>query len=132
MSSIIFKPLFLISVWLLLLCGACGIGNERIRNRDKVLTEGAALYHKYACITCHSLEGEVIYGPPLNGLYMQKVEVIREGEILTLVADRDYIHRAISDPRFEEVKGYESKDMPEVLISEEEMKLLVDYLVLKQ
>jgi hypothetical protein len=48
------------------------------------------------------------------------------------VADRDYIHRAISDPRFEEVKGYESKDMPEVLISEEEMKLLVDYLVLKQ
>jgi hypothetical protein len=132
MNSMNSNSLILISIWLLLLCGGCGRGKERIRNRDKVLKEGAALYHQYACITCHSLEGEEIYGPPLNGLYMQKVEVIREGEVLTLLADRDYLFRAIADPRFEEVRGFESKDMPDVLIPEKEMKLLVDFLVLKQ
>ena len=63
---------------------------------------------------------------------MQEVEVIREGKGLTLVADRDYLQRAIEDPRFEEVKGFENKDMPEVLISKQEIKLLVDFLVLKK
>jgi hypothetical protein len=60
---------------------------------------------------------------------MKEVEVVRQGQTIKLTADRAYLRRAIADPRFEEVKGYESKDMPEVHISEEEIDLLVDYLI---
>lgn len=60
---------------------------------------------------------------------MKEVQVIRDGETIKLTADRSYLKRAIADPRFEEVKGYESKDMPEVHISEEEIDLLVEYLI---
>jgi hypothetical protein len=60
---------------------------------------------------------------------MKEVEVIREGKVMKRVADRSYLKKAISDPGFEEVKGYESKDMPEVHISGKEVDLLVEYLI---
>ncbi len=104
-------------------------GNRQEDSRSEVLRQGDRLFHQYACITCHSLEGKEVYGPPLDGLFMKEVEVVRQGGTIKLTADRSYLKRAITDPRFEEVKGYESKDMPEVHISEEEIDLLVDYLI---
>lgn len=103
--------------------------NRQEKNRRELIRTGDRLFHQYACITCHALDGKEVYGPPLDGLYMKEVEVIRDGEIMTMIADRTYLKRAIAEPRFEEVKGYESKDMPEVHISEEEIDLLVDYLI---
>jgi mono/diheme cytochrome c family protein len=96
---------------------------------EEILKSGDRLYSRYICNTCHSLEGEEIYGPPLNGLYMSRVEVIRNGETITVTADRAYLKKAILDPQFEEVAGYESKDMPDVHITEKEVDLLVEYLV---
>ncbi|MGW8314830.1 MAG: c-type cytochrome [Bacteroidales bacterium] len=106
---------------------SCNSRQEKARS--ELLRTGDRLFHQNACITCHSLKGKEVYGPPLNGLYMKEVEVVRQGQTIKLTADRSYLKRAIADPRFEEVKGYESKDMPEVHISEEEIDLLVEYLI---
>jgi len=99
-------------------------------DRNELLRTGDKLFHQYTCNTCHSLEGKEIYGPPLDGIYMKEVEVTRQGKKVRLVADRDYLRRAIADPEYEEVSGFESKAMPEVHISEKEVDLLVEYLIL--
>jgi mono/diheme cytochrome c family protein len=109
---------------------ACNQTSSRKLSDEEILRNGARLYTRYICNTCHSLEGEEIYGPPLDRLYLSKVEVIRNGKQVTVTADRAYLKKAILDPRFEEVAGYQSKEMPEVHISEKEVELLVEYLVL--
>ena len=123
------RSLFALLLLSLFLMG-CGRGMTA-EDRTKLMKAGDRLFHQYACITCHALDGKEVYGPALNGLLMKEVEVVRQGDTLTLLADRSYLRRAIADPRFEEVRGYESKDMPEVHISGEEIDLLVDYLILR-
>jgi mono/diheme cytochrome c family protein len=113
-----------------LLFSSCKQDVPQQMTEEEILKSGAAAFSRFICNTCHSLEGEEIYGPPLNGLYMKKVEVIRDGKVITVTANRDYLKKAILDPRSEEVAGYQSKDMPEVHISEKEADLLVEYLVL--
>ena len=114
----------------ILLINACNQESPQQLSDEEILEKGAAAFSRFICNTCHSLEGEEIYGPPLNGLYMKKVEVIRDGEVITVTANREYLKKAILHPRSEEVAGYQSKDMPEVHISEKEADLLVEYLVL--
>jgi mono/diheme cytochrome c family protein len=119
-----------ISLFLLLSVNwACTSNTPGTGDRKELLRTGDKLFHQYTCNTCHSLDGEEVYGPPLNGLYMKEVEVIREGKVIKRVADRSYLKKAISDPGFEEVKGYENKDMPEVHIPGKEVDLLVEYLI---
>lgn len=79
---------------------------------------------------CHSLEGEVIYGPPLNNIYMKEIKIIRDGKEMTVTANREYLKRAISNPRAEKVLDYQNKDMPEPLFSDEEANILVEYLII--
>ena len=81
------------------------------------------------CMACHSLDGGVLYGPPLNDLYMKEVTVVRQGKELTIVADREYITRAITDPDYEKVAEYKSKIMPKPVIPKEDVETLIDYLI---
>jgi mono/diheme cytochrome c family protein len=118
----------------LLLClfffiAACGETPNKKPVEQEVLKKGSELYLKYGCAVCHSLDGTVIYGPPLNDIYMKDVKVIRNGKEFTLIADREYLKKAIVDPRFEKVLDYQNKEMPLTQISEEETELLVDYII---
>jgi cytochrome c2 len=90
---------------------------------------GPELFSKYACFTCHSLEGKVMYGPPLNGLFMKEVSVVRQGEVKTIIADRDYLTRAITDPDYEKVTEYKAKVMPKPDIPADDVETLIDYLI---
>ncbi len=81
--------------------------------------KGSDLFASYRCFTCHSLDGSVMYGPSLNGLYMKEVTVVRQGRELTIVADRDY----------EKVSGYDRRIMPEPVIPEDDVETLIDYLI---
>lgn len=108
----------------------CNGASPRKWDNEKILKEGSILYAKYGCTICHSIEGEIIYGPSLNNIYMKETRVIRNGEELTVIADRAYLKRAITDPRAEKVLNYRNKDMPEPLFSEEEADILVEYLIL--
>ena len=90
---------------------------------------GSELFSKYGCFTCHSLDGKVLYGPPLNDLYMKEVSVVRQGELKTIIADRDYLTRAITDPDYEKVSEYETRIMPKPVIPENDVETLIDYLI---
>jgi len=108
---------------------ACTESPKKKPDQQKILTKGAELFAKYGCAVCHSLEGKVIYGPPLNEIYMKEVKVIRNGQEFTIVADRDYLTKAISEPRYEKVLEYRNKEMPLPGFSEEETEILVDYII---
>jgi cytochrome c oxidase subunit 2 len=108
---------------------ACGKTRQNKPDEEDILKKGSELYAKYGCAVCHSLDGSVIYGPPLNNLYMKEITVIRRGKDITVTADREYLKKAIVDPRFEKVLEYKNKEMPLTQISDKEAELLVDYII---
>lgn len=108
---------------------ACGKIRQNKPDEVDILKKGAELYAKYGCAVCHSLEGTVVYGPPLNNLYMKEVTVIRRGKEKTVTANREYLKKAIVDPRFEKVLEYKNKEMPLTQISDEDAEILVDYII---
>jgi len=73
-----------------------------------------------------------MYGPPLNNLYMKEVSVVREGRETTIIADRDYLTRAITDPEYEKVSEYEHRIMPVPEIPRKDVETLVDFLIGKK
>ncbi len=117
----------LLTMGLILLVTACG--NNNSKKQTEALKKGPELFTKYGCNICHSLDGTMIYGPPLNEIYLKKVKVIRNGQETTITADRDYLKKAITDPRFEKVAEYSNKEMPIPSFSDEETEILVDYII---
>jgi len=122
---------------------ACGAGSERNKTHKtldqpteqtdpSIVAAGSDLYSKYGCFTCHSLDGSAMYGPPLNNLYMKEVSVVREGRETTIIADRDYLTRAITDPEYEKVSEYEHRIMPVPEIPRKDVETLVDFLIGKK
>jgi len=109
---------------------ACGEAPPKKPDRNFILKKGSELFAKYGCAVCHSMDGKVIYGPPLNGIFMKNIKVIRNGQEFTLVADRDYLSKAISEPRYEKVLEYKNKEMPLTNFSKEETEILVEYIIL--
>lgn len=108
---------------------ACGCSRNKLKNKELIINQGAELYAKYACISCHALDGNVVYGPPLNDIYMKEIKVLRNGEEINLVVNREYLRKAIAEPRFEKVLDYKNKDMPLTFISEDEIDILVEYII---
>lgn len=108
---------------------ACTEAPLKKPGKKEIIQKGAELYAKYGCAVCHSLEGKVIYGPALNGIFMKNVKVIRNGQEFTVVADRDYLRKAISEPRYEKVLEYKNKEMPMTSFSKEEAEILVEYII---
>jgi cytochrome c2 len=108
---------------------ACTESIQKKPAKQDILKKGSELFSKYGCAVCHSLEGKVIYGPPLNEIYMKNLTVLRQGKEFTIVADRDYLKKAISEPRYEKVLEYSNKEMPLPGFSEEEAEILVEYII---
>ena len=114
---------------LILFSVACGRNSKKGHDEKFSMEKGSELYAKYGCAVCHSIDGKEIYGPPLNGIYMKEIKVVRNGKELILIADREYLKKAITDPRYEKVLEYRNKEMPLTQISEEEAEILVDYII---
>lgn len=108
---------------------SCGKTPSKQQDVEYILKKGSELYAKYGCAVCHSLDGKEIYGPPLNGIYMKELKVIRKGKEFTVTADRNYLKKAILDPRYEKVLEYSNKEMPLTQISGEDVEILVDYII---
>lgn len=64
---------------------------------------GKLLYKKYACSTCHSLDGSKITGPSWKGIWGSS-KVTSAG---TLNVDENYIRESILDPTAKIVSGYQ-------------------------
>ncbi|MCB9537355.1 MAG: cytochrome c oxidase subunit II [Myxococcales bacterium] len=66
--------------------------------------EGRRVMQRVGCLACHSLDGSPSVGPTLLGLYGSEVE-LQGGE--RVVADSDYLTRALRDPNGQIVAGYD-------------------------
>jgi cytochrome c oxidase subunit II len=125
----------------------CGVGHSSMHTTIVVLTqnefdkwyasgitpeaenEGRQTFTTYGCLGCHSLEGAEGVGPPLNKTYGSKrIVTTKEGE-KSVVADEEYMRRAILDPDVEIVKGYQAI-MPSLQgkIPDKELDLLIKFL----
>jgi cytochrome c oxidase subunit II len=90
------------------------------------LPPGVRVLQKYGCLKCHSLDGRRDVGPTFKGLAGQSVQVVRDGQRLTVTADAEYLKRSISDPHADLRVGYDAL-MPAYTLSEAEMSELLDY-----
>lgn len=119
-TSIFILFLFLVA------CGQSVKKDTEIQNEER---DGATLFAYYICNSCHSLDGREMYGPTLKEIYNKELEVTQQGQAKTIIADRKYLIRAITDPDYEKVKGFENMTMPVPDISKKDVDILVDYLI---
>jgi cytochrome c oxidase subunit II len=131
------RPVGLIVVAAIFLAGgltACNDGGgseagDGARSTDPVVARGQRLVEERACLSCHTSDGTRLTGPSWKGLAGSTVE-LADGR--RVVADRDYLRRAIQDPNAEVVKGFPSGIMAAVVkpgsVSAEEADAIAAYI----
>ena len=110
-------------VCLTMLLAACG-GDDAEPGSPGSTPDGREIAQSAGCTSCHGAEGQGSVGPPWKGLAGSRVE-LEDGS--TVVADTEYLRRAITDPGAEVVAGA-TVDMPENSLSDEEVDALVEYI----
>jgi cytochrome c oxidase subunit 2 len=91
---------------------------------------GLTLLKQNACITCHSLDGSKIIGPSFKGIYGHEVEVVTDGQDLTVTVDDEYIKRSIYEPNADVVKGFNQGLMISYkqTLKEEDVQKIIEYI----
>jgi cytochrome c oxidase subunit 2 len=89
--------------------------------------EGLKLLENKGCLGCHSIDGSKKIGPTFKGLYGHEVEVLTGGRERKVVADEEYLRKAILEPSADIVEGYPNI-MPKLPVTEEELKAIIEYL----
>lgn len=89
--------------------------------------KGLDLLQSKGCLGCHTTDGTPKVGPTFKGLYERKVTVSTQGKERTIVADEEYLKRAVLDPGADVVKGFPNI-MPKMPVSEDELKEIVNYI----
>jgi cytochrome c551/c552 len=82
---------------------ACGADSGGSGSGSAGASTGDDLYRRYACASCHSLDGSDGTGPTFKGL-AGSTRTLEGGE--RTEATSAYLSRAISDPDAEIVEGY--------------------------
>ncbi len=108
---------------LAVLGGACG-GAEPILDLSPVAAEGRDVATSRGCVACHGDSGEGDIGPAWQELFGSTVK-LNGGS--TVLADADYVRRAIVDPEAEVVAGA-TISMPVTSLSEAEVDALIAYI----
>lgn len=91
--------------------------------------DAVALLEGYGCTGCHSLDGTAGAGPSLLGIGGSKRTVVIDGKEKEIIADSDYIRRAILEPAAEVVKGFAAIMPPYAgAIPEEDLVAIVAFL----
>jgi uncharacterized membrane protein/cytochrome c551/c552 len=90
---------------------------------------GASLLRSKGCVACHSDDGRRLVGPSFKGLAGSTRSVVRDGAPLELVADAEYLRRAISSPNAEITEGYPPGLMPPIPLEPAELDAVVAALV---
>lgn len=70
-----------------------------------------------------------MYGPSLNNVLNTSIQVIRDGKEVSLIVDREYIHRSIQNPEYEKLLNFSKRKMPKTELSEDQINQLTDYLI---
>ncbi len=90
---------------------------------------GRALLESNGCLGCHSLDGSRIVGPTFKGIFGKKGRVVTDGAERDVVADEEYLRRAILKPNADVAVGY-PPIMPsqEGILSDEQIDAIIEYL----
>jgi cytochrome c1 len=110
---------------------ASGCGGGDSGSGDSASAPGEQEYNRYACASCHSIDGSDGTGPTFKGLAGKTVQ-LEGGE--TATADRAYLERAITDPDADVVEGYSAGIMAaavngfDLSSRPEDVQKLVDYI----
>lgn len=112
---------------MILVASACG-SQETGRPEDSI-QKGQEVFDKYICASCHSMNGNEMYGPALNTIYKKEITVLRDGQEVKVTVDRKYLERSIMDPDYEKVLGFEERTMPQPSIPKQDLKALLEYIV---
>jgi cytochrome c oxidase subunit 2 len=83
---------------------------------------GEALATKNGCLGCHSVDGGKRVGPTLKGFWGSERIVTQDGQETTLVADDNYLIRALREPSAELLQGYPPAMPPYPNLSDEEIQ----------
>lgn len=86
---------------------------------------GEALYTRYACNSCHSLDGSRVLGPSFANVYGSERN-FEDGS--SQVADEDYLYESIVEPGAHVVEGYPNVMQPYDYLSESELQSLVEFI----
>ncbi len=87
---------------------------------------GETVFRAKACHTCHSVEGQRMTGPPLNGIF-GRTESLVTGEQVQV--DENYLRESILEPQAGVVAGYQPV-MPtyQGILKDRELDALIAYL----
>jgi cytochrome c oxidase subunit 2 len=86
---------------------------------------GQSLAKEYGCAACHSSNGDKGVGPTWKGLFGSTVE-LQDGR--TVVVDREYLVRAITDPAADVPAG-NKVPMPVNRVPRADVEQIVDYII---
>lgn len=122
------KKAIILSLSLFLFLG-CKTNTNQFNKSLETAEKGKQLFTNLGCSACHSITGEKLYGPSLNNILNKKVEVVRNGELLLITVDKEYLTKSIQDPAYEKVSSLKSHKMPKPEISAEDINCLVEYII---
>jgi len=91
--------------------------------------KGAQALRQRGCLACHSLDGTPRVGPSLFGISGTPRSVVKEGATQTLIADAEYLSRALREPNLEVVTGFVAGIMPKLPLDDEEIANIVAAIV---
>jgi cytochrome c oxidase subunit 2 len=109
---------------LVMVAAACGDGGAPPLTLSVEAQEGQRLYTTSGCAGCHGRVGQGGVGPALVGIAGTERPLI-DGR--TVIADNDYLVRAIMDPNIEIVDGY-SLRMPSNRLTEAEVQSVIAFI----
>ena len=112
---------FVIILFLMLLI-AC----QKENSQPIVKLSGEKLYIEKSCITCHSIEGARMIGPPLNNIFGQ---IVYHNDGTSSIVDKEYLIESIKYPSVKISKGYDNQMNSYIdLLSDDEIEALVGYI----
>jgi cytochrome c oxidase subunit 2 len=90
---------------------------------------GLQLFQEKGCKACHTIDGTLLVGPTLKGLFGKTVTVTTEGKERTVTADETYLKKSLIDPGADVVKGF-PPIMPtqKGVLTDTEIKEIVKYM----
>lgn len=92
--------------------------------------DALAVFENKGCTGCHSLDGSDSVGPTLKDIWHREVVVVDlDGIKRTVVADEEYLRRAILLPGKEVVEGFDDIMPPyEGMVSDEELRAMLGWM----
>ncbi len=107
-----------------------------VKHVKKSGISGKALFSRYGCNQCHSVDGSVKVGPSLKGIYGKVTRVLdkKDNKVKEISLKGDtfaqYIRESLLKPQAKIVVGFENAVMPtfQGQIKADEIDLIIDYL----